>query len=813
MQDQYNPSEIEPKWQKAWEKKPLYQALDFAKKKKFYALVEFPYPSGEGLHIGHAFCHTIIDIFARRKRMAGFNVLCPMGWDAFGLPTENYAIKTGTQPALATKANTDNFRRQAKQLGMSFDWSREVDTTDPNYYKWTQWIFLQFFKHGLAYKAETPVGWCPSCKIILANEEIVGGKCERCGAGAEYRRQSQWLLRITKYADRLLKDLDLVDYPSYVKKSQADWIGRTEGINIDYPVIGSKLSVICYSTRPETNFGATFIVIAPEHPLVAKLTTSANQKSVSEYITMAKKTSEMERVNLEREKTGVFTGSYALNRLANKKLPIYVSDFVVLTAGTGIVVGVPAHDERDFAFGRHHGLEITPVLKPANGTWDFSKGPFTDIDNAVVFNSDFLNGLPAKEAIAKVSDYLVKKGWGKRAVNYHLRDWVFSRQHYWGEPIPMIHCPKCGIVPVPEKDLPVELPKVEKYQPTQTGESPLAKIREWVEVACPDCGGPARRETDTMPNWAGSNWYFMRYCDPKNNRQLADPKKLKYWLPVDVYLGGAEHTTLHLLYSRFVYKFLFDIGVAPTSEPYASRRQHGVILGEDGFRMSKSRGNVINPEEMVKAFGADTLRIYLMFMGPYDSTMPWQITGVEGCGRFLKRVWRLTLNKAAAKQTSAPLAAVLNKTIKKVGADIDELKFNTAIAAMMEFINAWQNDKSGLSKTDAEKFLLILAPFAPFMTEELYSRLFPSRYSLAANFFIHQQAWPKAGETAAATETTIVVQVNGRMRGQIQTATRNAQSAIEKLARKESGVAKYLAGHKISKTIFIPGRLINFVTD
>jgi len=812
----YHPQDIEKKWAKRWAKNSLYRAEDFSKKPKYYVLEEFPYVSGEGLHIGHAFTNIIGDILARYKRMAGFNVLHPMGWDSFGLPTENSAIKTGIQPAVLTKRNTQRFHQQNNSLGISYDWSREIDTSDPKYYRWTQWIFLQLFKHGLAYKAQTPVGWCPSCKIILANEEIVGGKCERCGAPAEYRRQSQWLLRITKYADRLADELDLVNYPDYVKKSQRDWIGRTEGIEIDYPVVDSKVKISCYSTRPDTNFGATFVVIAPEHPLVEKLTTPENKAAVSKYVKASKKKSEMERTELAKEKTGVFTGSYALNRLTGKKMPIWVSDFVVLTAGTGIVVGVPAHDERDWQFAKKYKLEIIPVVRPLKSEWDFKKEPFLDIDNAKVFNSGFLDGLAALKAKEKIISYLVKKGWGKRAKNYHLRDWIFSRQHYWGEPFPIIHCPKCGMVPIPEKDLPVELPKVEKYQPTDTGESPLAKITEWVNVKCPKCGGPAKRETDTMPNWAASSWYYLRFCDPKGQKQLANRQKLNYWLPVDIYLGGAEHNTLHLLYSRFWHKFLNDIGVVPGKEPYMARRQHGIILGEGGEKMSKSRGNVVNPDDVVGKFGADTLRVYLMFMGPYDSTMPWNTKGLEGSFRFLSRIWRIyqSANQRTkiSQKTSVTLAPLLVRLIKKVGSDIEVLKYNTAIAAMMEFINAWMADPAaaGLSKADASNFLKLLAPFAPFTAEELWHEVLKNKSS------IHVQVWPKFDpKLIKAEKITIAIQVNGKLRGQIevQSAIGNSQSEIEKLAKEEPRVAKYLAGQKIKRTIFVPGRLINFVVE
>jgi len=848
MAKRYDPETIEKKWQQKWEKKPLFQAVDFAPKPKFYALVEFPYPSGQGIHLGHAFTMTILDIFARKKRADGFNVLYPMGWDAFGLPTENYAIRTGIHPAVATKKNTDRFRQQMKRLGFSYNWEREIKTSDPEYYRWTQWIFIQFFKHGLAYKAAMPVGWCPACKIVLANEEIVDGRCERCGHQAERRLQSQWLLRITAYADRLAAELDLVDYPDYVKEAQRHWIGRTEGINIFYPVIGrDDLTLACYSTRPETNFGATFIVIAPEHPLVLELTTKDHLSKVKKYINQAKKKSELERTELAKEKTGVFTGSYALNRLTGRKMPIWVSDFVILTAGTGVVVGVPAHDERDFAFAQKYGLEIIPVLRPASGRdWDFQQSAYTDLEGAVVFNSDFLNGLPAQKAKEKIIAYLVKKGWGERAVNYHLRDWIFSRQHYWGEPIPMVYCPACakkgiswwdteagkkfkktshltpeiknslkGWFPVPEDQLPVKLPKVKRYQPTDSGESPLANVSDWVTTKCPVCGGPARRETDTMPNWAGSSWYYLRYCDPHNQKNLADYRKLKYWLPVDLYLGGAEHTTLHLLYSRFWHKFLNDIGVAPGKEPYAARRQHGVILAEDGRRMSKSRGNVINPEDVVQKFGADTLRLYLMFLGPYEATMPWSSQGVEGCYRFLGRIWRLyQITKWPAK-TAPELLSALHRLIKKVGEDIDSLKYNTAIAAMMEFVNQWTRQKT-LSRDDAGLFLRVLAPFAPFISEELWQKIARSSKSKTQAWSLHQQPWPKFDPQLIQEETvTIIIQVNGKVRGQIRVKNQAAEAKdqVEKLAQKEENVARYLQGKKVRKVVFVPGKLINFVVS
>ncbi len=844
MAEQYDPGKIEKKWQTRWGK-AVPKATDppVGGKSKYYALVEFPYPSGAGLHMGHVFTGTILDIFARKKRAEGINVLYPMGWDSFGLPTENYAIRTGIQPAVATKKNTDRFRKQMKGMALAYNWKREIDTTDPQYYRWTQWIFIQLFKHNLAYKREMPVGWCPSCRIVLANEEIINGACERCGHQAEYRMQKQWLLRITEYADRLTDDLDEVDYPDYVKVSQRNWIGRTAGVIIDYPIIDKKLIISCYSTRPDTNFGATFIVIAPEHPLVSQLTTPENKRAVNQYLQAAKKKSELERTELTREKTGVFTGSYALNRLNKKKMPIYVSDFVVLTAGTGVVVGVPAHDERDFEFAKKYGLEIIPVVKPKKGKWNFEEKAFTDLDTAIVFNSDFLNGLPALKAKEKIIDYLAKKKWGKRAKNYHLRDWVFSRQHYWGEPIPMVFCSACakkkitwwetkggkkfkplkiknklrktelaGWFPLSEDELPLELPQVKRYQPTDTGESPLAEAKSWLTTQCPVCQGKAVRETDTMPNWAGSSWYFLRYCDPKNKTCLADPRKLKYWLPVDLYLGGAEHTTLHLLYSRFWYKFLADLGLVHGKEPYAARRQHGVILAEDGRKMSKSLGNVVNPEEVIEKFGADTLRVYLMFMGPYEATIAWSPKGLEGCYRFLARVWRLYQQKGRIKkgETDPGLKPELHRLIKKVGEEIELLKHNTAIAALMTFLNSWtaSSPAGGLSKTDAGVFAQLLAPFAPHLAEELWCRILGNKFS------IHQQPWPKYDPKLIKERVvTIPVQVNGKVRGQIevQSVKCKMQSEVVKLARKEKNVTKHLKSKKVKKTIFVPGRLINFV--
>ncbi|MDP3954805.1 MAG: leucine--tRNA ligase [bacterium] len=880
--DKYEPATVEPKVQALWEKNDIYRAVDFDSRPKKYILIEFPYPSGERLHVGHGRSYTALDAVARKLRMRGFNVLYPIGWDAFGLPVENYAIKTGINPAITTKQNIDNARIQAKAWGLSFDWSREVDTTDPKYYKWTQWIFLKMLERGLAYQAEVPVNWCPACKTNLANEEVLAdGRHERCGGQTERRMQKQWILKITDYADRLLDDLKLVDYLPKIRIQQENWIGRTAGVTINYPILrpersrtssGGEASSIqekdisCYTTRPDTNFGATFVVISPEHPMVKELTTKENEKSVTEYIEMSRKKSEHERTSLEKEKTGAFTGSTCLNRLTSKEMPIWISDFVILTAGTGIVVGVPAHDERDFEFANKYGLEIIPVIKQKGKDWDFEKAPFTEIDaETEVINSDFLNWMSALEAKEKITDYLVEKGWGKRAVNYHLRDWVFSRQHYWGEPIPVVFCPNRSkhkisnikyqisniggidhdVIPVPEEQLPVELPPLEKYQPSGTGESPLAKVEEWVKTKCPKCGGSAKRETDTMPNWAGSNWYYLAYVfahklrnqrlNIKNQKEkniFEDSKDLlQYWMPIDLYNGGMEHTTLHLLYSRFVYKFLFDIGVVPGVEPYARRHSHGVVLGPDGQKMSKSRGNVVNPDEVVKKYGADTFRLYEMFMGPFEQMVAWDDEGIVGCYRFLKRVWQLTWEKVQGEPTPKDLESSLHRTIKKVTEDLDELKFNTAIAAMMEFINEWAKPEAYLNAKDAKMFLKILAPFAPHITEELWSQLKVPREGEvpqvprvensrgtrdARDTFesVHQQSWPEYDPSLIQEEkVTIVVQINGKVRDKIEVEQAKGliQSEVAVLVKASGKTKDHLEGKNIKKVIFVPGKLINFV--
>lgn len=805
---------IEPKWQERWGKEKIYEAVDFSEKKKFYLLIEFPYPSGAGLHVGHVRSWGAMDTYGRRKRMEGYNVLFPIGWDAFGLPAENYAIKMGVHPSKVVPKNIAIFKKQCKSLGLSFDWGREVDTTDPKYYKWTQWIFVQLFKRGLAYQAEVPVNWCPFCKTNLADEEVLpNGTHERCGTPTERRPQRQWLLRITKYADRLIDDLKTVDFSPQITLQQVNWIGRKGWIDISYPVERTKETITVSTTRPDTNFGATFVVVAPEHPLVKKLLnsefkiSSSKRKEIEEYVKKAQNRSELERISEGRAKTGVFTGLYCLNQLNGTKLPIWITDFVLMTVGTGAVVGVPGSDKRDFEFAKAFNLPVIRVVVGKDG----EKGTIEKIEQVQeeegrMINSEFLNGLEIKKAISKIMDYLEEKGWGKRVIRYNLHDWVFSRQHYWGEPIPIIHCPKCGPVPVPEEDLPVELPYLEKYEPTGTGESPLAKASEWLKIKCPKCGGDGRRETDTMPNWAGSNWYFIRYLDHKNNQELASPKKIKYWLPVDLYQGGVEHITLHLLYSRFIYKFLYDIGAVPHPEPYAKRRSHGIVLGADGRKMSKSFDNVINPDEIVKKYGADTLKIYEMFMGPFDQMVVWNEESLEGCYRFLNRVWRLFNEKVGGK-TPSELSIKLHQTIKKVDKDTEVLKFNTAVAALMEFLNSWE--KIGiLSKEDAGMFVRLIAPFAPHLAEEVWVE------GLGKPFSVHTQPWPKYNPKLIQTEKTIfIIQVNGKLRGQLEVDLDQAKSkeGMEKLSQKDQKVSKWIGKGKIKQVVFIPGKLINFV--
>ena len=796
----YNPQKIEKKWQDYWEKNGFYRAEDFSKRSKKYILIEFPYLSGEGLHVGHCRSYSAIDAICRKKRMEGYNVLFPIGWDAFGLPTENYAIKTGVYPRKVADENIKVFKRQLKSLGLSFDWKREIDTSDPKYYKWTQWIFLKLFEKGLTYQAEIPVNWCPSCKIGLANEEVVGGKCERCGTEAEKKTLKQWMIKITAYAGRLIEDLEKVDYLERIKTQQKNWIGRSYGTEIDFKIEDSSEVIKVFTTRADTLFGVTAIVLAPEHPLVEKFITEENKKRVIKYIADAKKKSDFEREKLEKEKTGVFTGSYCLNPGNNEKVPIWIGDYVIATYGGGAVMMVPAHDYRDYDFAKKYGLEIREVISGGN----ISKEAF--VGYGTLLNSGQFNGLSSEEAIKKNTEWLEKKGLCRKKIQYKLRDWIFSRQHYWGEPIPIIHCPKCGIVPVPEKDLPVELPYIKKYQPTGTGESPLANIPKWVNTKCPRCGGKAKRETDTMPNWAGSNWYFIRYTDPKNDKFLADSEKLKYWMPVDWYNGGMEHTTLHLLYSRFIYKFLFDIGVVPQSEPYQKRTTHGVVLAEDGRKMSKSFGNVINPDQIIKEYGTDTLRIYEMFMGPFDQAIAWSIQGVKGVRRFLEKVWKLTLNGEGGKSSERVIRAI-HKLNKKIDEDLEATKFNTLIAAFMEFANFWQENKKETSKDIIERFLILLAPMASHISEELWQNLGHKKS-------IFLEKWPEYDPTLVREEiVTLIIQVNGRVRDKIEVEADISEEKAKELAFSQKKVKNWIEGKEIKKVIFVPGKLINIVVE
>jgi len=801
MEDmEYSPKEIEPKWQKYWEENNFYQAEDFSKKKKLFLLVEFPYPSGAGLHVGHCRSYSALDAVARKKRMEGFNVLFPMGWDAFGLPTENYAIKTGIHPRIATEKNIANFKKQLKSLGLSFDWSREINTTDPGYYKWTQWIFLKLFEKGLAYQAEIPVNWCPSCRIGLANEEVIDGKCERCGAVSEQRKLKQWMLKITKYADRLINDLEKVDFWEKIKAQQINWIGRSYGAEIDFK-IDSGESIKAFTTRADTIFGVTAIVLAPEHSLIEKLKAkSSNSKEVDDYIKKSKEKTEFERTELEKKKTGVqLKGVFAINPINNEKINVWVGDYVVGTYGGGAVMVVPAHDKRDYGFAKEYGIEIKEVISGKEASEEVFVGYGT------LINSGDFNGLSSEKAIEKIVSYLEKKGLGRRTVNFKLRDWIFSRQHYWGEPIPIIHCSKCGLVAVPEKDLPVELPYIEKYQPTNTGESPLAAISEWVNVKCPKCNGPAKRETDTMPNWAGSSWYFMRYIDPKNNQAVADKKKLDYWTPVDWYNGGMEHTTLHLLYSRFWYKFLFDIGIVSNLEPYQKRTSHGMILAEDGRKMSKSFGNVISPDEVVGRYGADALRVYEMFMGPFDQAIAWSTQGVNGVYRFLDRFWNLVEECKNNTKSDNEAIKLVHKLNKKIDEDLENIKFNTAVAAFMEFLNFATANKEKIGQDIIERMILLLAPFAPHISEELW-------HSLGHNDSVHNQKWPQYDPKMIKEEkANLIIQINGKVRDKIEIEVGISEKEAKEMALSQEKVKNWIKDQKIKKVIFVPNQLINFV--
>ena len=798
----YNHKAVEEKWQKIWEDKGVFHASDDTEKEKFYALIEFPYPSGQGLHVGHPRPYTALDTVARKRRLEGYNVLYPIGWDAFGLPTENYAIKNHIHPEIVTKKNIARFKKQIQSLGISFDWSREINTTDPEYYKWTQWIFIQLYKHGLAYKKEMNVNWCTSCKCVLANEEVVNGVCERCGSEVVHKVKSQWMLKITEYADRLINDLDLVNYPDRVKAQQKNWIGRSKGAEVDFTTTtGDTLTI--YTTRADTLYGATYMVISPEHPMIEKWADKiSNMDEIKKYQEAAARKSDFERTEVAKEKTGVrIDGVNAINPVNNKEIPIFISDYVLVSYGTGAIMAVPAHDTRDWEFAKKFDLPIIEVVKGGN----VQEEAYTDCAKGIMVNSGMLDGLTVDEAKKKIIDWLTSEGKGHSKVNYKLRDWVFSRQRYWGEPIPMVYCEKCGYVPIDEKDLPLRLPMVESYEPTDNGESPLAKMTDWINTTCPCCGGKAKRETDTMPQWAGSSWYYLRYMDPHNKNAIASKEALNYWSPVDWYNGGMEHTTLHLLYSRFWHKFLYDIGVVPTPEPYAKRTSHGMILGENGEKMSKSRGNVVNPDEIVDEYGADTMRLYEMFIGDFEKAAPWSKASIRGCRRFVERYWNLQSVLVDGDKIRPELEGAFNKAIKKVGEDIENIKFNTAIATLMALINDISNVKS-INKEELRIFSILLNPFAPHVTEEVYEAC------KLGNGILAEAEWPEYDESKCVDESVeIVVQVNGKIKAKLNIPVDADKDAVLELAKNDENVKKAIDGMKIIKEIVVPKKLVNLV--
>ena len=800
--ESYNFKAIEKKWQDKWEETGAFHAETNSKKPKYYTMIEFPYPSGAGLHVGHPRSYTALDIIARKRRMEGYNVLYPIGWDAFGLPTENFAIKNKVHPKIVTAKNIANFTRQLKMLGFSFDWSREINTTDPSYYKWTQWIFLQLFKHGLAYKQEMPINWCTGCKVGLSNEEVVNGVCERCGSEVVQKRKSQWMLKITEYAQRLIDDLDDVNYLEKIKTQQKNWIGRSEGAEVKFK-LSTGDEMIVYTTRADTLFGATYTVMSPEHPLIEKMKDSiTNYDEVLAYKTEAAKKSEFERTELAKEKTGVkLEGIYAVNPANGAKLPVFISDYVLVTYGTGAIMAVPAHDSRDWDFAKKFNL---PIIEVVSGGKDVQEEAYTDVYKGNMVNSEFLNGLPVKEAIPTMIEWLEKQGLGKRKVNFKLRDWVFSRQRYWGEPIPLVHCDKCGWVPIPESELPLELPEIETFEPGENGESPLAKAYDWIETTCPCCGGKAQRETDTMPQWAGSSWYFLRYMDPHNDEALASKEALEYWSPVDWYNGGMEHTTLHLLYSRFWHKFLYDIGVVPTKEPYMKRTSHGMILGENNEKMSKSRGNVVNPDEVVEEFGADAFRTYEMFIGAFDQSTPWSQQGLKGCYKFLERVWNLQSIVNDEEGYSADLEKNMNKAIKKVGEDFERMKFNTAIATMMSLVNDFSK-KGSVTKGEYKTLITLLNPVAPHMTEELW-------LTYGNGELLSLQSWPKYDEGKTVDdEIEIVVQINGKIKDKLMIPAGLDKDGTQEAAMNTEKIKGLIEGKNVVKVIAVPGKLVNIV--
>ena len=803
MSELYNHKVVEKKWQKVWDDNKAFAATDDYSKPKYYALVEFPYPSGQGLHVGHPRPYTALDIVARKRRMQGYNVLYPMGWDAFGLPTENYAIKNKIHPKIVTENNVKRFKEQLHSLGYSFDWDREINTTDPSYYKWTQWIFLKLFKAGLAYKKEMPINWCTSCKVGLANEEVVNGVCERCGAPVVRKVKSEWMLKITDYAEKLIEGLDHVDYIERVKVSQKNWIGKSQGAEVDFSIKGKEDKLRVYTTRCDTLFGVTYMVVSPEHPIIDKYKDELkNWDAVAAYRDEAAKKSDFERAELAKEKTGVqIDGLTAINPVNGEEIPIWISDYVLMSYGTGAIMAVPAHDERDWEFAKKFNLPLIQVVAKNGEEVDINAAAFTDVATGVLINSDFLNGLEVKDAKAKMIAFLEEKKIGTAKTNYKLRDWVFSRQRYWGEPIPIVHCDKCGYVPIDESELPLMLPEVESYMPTDNGESPLAAMTDWVNTTCPCCGGPAKRETDTMPQWAGSSWYFLRYTDPHNDEALASKEALKYWMPVDWYNGGMEHTTLHLLYSRFWHKFLYDQGVVPCPEPYQKRTSHGMILGENGEKMSKSRGNVVNPDDIVREYGADTLRTYEMFIGAFDLSASWSEDGVKGCRRFLERIWKLQDIMTDEEEYSSDLETKMHQTIKKVSSDYENLKYNTAIAAMMALLNDFTK-KGSITKGEYKTLLILLNPVAPHITEELWQIIGGSGY-------VYEQTWPEYEEAKTVENTVeIAVQINGKTKGTLAIGRDDAKEDV--IAKAKESIADKLTGN-IVKEIYVPGRIVNIV--
>ena len=800
--ERYNHTAIEKKWQKEWEEDRVFPIEEKSDKPKFYGLVEYPYPSGVGLHVGHVRAYTSLEVISRKRRMQGYNVLFPIGWDAFGLPTENYAIKTGRHPRDVTDENIKVFTQQLKAIGYSFDWDCEIDTTDPNYYKWTQWIFLQLFKHGLAYRDRTYVNFCSGCKVVLANEDFRDGKCDRCGSEVVQLEKDVWFLKIREYAEKLLKGLDDVDYLPRIRLEQENWIGKSTGAEVDFDIAGYDKKLRVFTTRPDTLFGATFMVIAPEHPLIEELAGDiTNMDAVTDYQEAAKRKTEFERVQLAKDKTGVrIEGITAINPATEKEIPIFIADYVMMGYGTGAIMAVPAHDTRDWDFAKKFDLPIIEVIRGGN----VEEAAYTDTSSGEMVNSGFLDGMEVKPAITAMISHLEKGGRGKKTINYKMKDWAFNRQRYWGEPIPIIHCPHCGMVPVPEEELPLELPMVESYEPTDTGESPLAAMTDWVNTTCPVCGGPAKRETDTMPQWAGSSWYFLRYFDNKNADALADPEKMKYWLPVDWYNGGMEHVTRHLLYSRFWHQFLYDIGVVPTKEPYKKRTAQGLILGSDGEKMSKSKGNVVNPNDIIDEFGADTLRTYVMFIGDYEKAAPWSENGTKGCRRFLERVWKLQEILVDGEEYSPALETAMHKTIKKVDGDYEEMKYNTAIAALMSLLNDF-NKEGKVTKAEFRTYLQLLYPVAPHMTEELWEM---------AGFegYLHASEWP-VYDDAKTVDAVIemAVQINGKVRGKITLPVAADADEAKAIALANENIQNYVEGKNIVKEIYIPGKIFNIV--